>query len=430
MSQDLETSGTDWARIDDWIERPDPADPARPTPYFVGREPELEQFGQDLAGVAAGHTAGRILIYQGALGVGTTALMAEIRSRIGSLQPERTGLPRFRWLPVQAEVQELAEPTALYRQIRKALKEATGTDPQPEFDGAGNRIPSDVRSDHLAALLQLLNWPDRIGICLMVDQAQDLAGTDRARVASSVLSTFQQGTHHRPVFLTAFGLSDTSGVLGRIENCGGRFSHRHVWNLGLLSDSEVREFLERAFEDWGFPTGQPPWTWVQKIVEAVEGWPPHLKTVAAVALNEIRQAERADRDPVWPEERIAESKRDYYVGRLTGGLAQWGELYLQLARQTGPFEESDIGDLFDQFVSTKPRLQNLDFEEFLSQSVHRGVLSYDSSGRLDFPIPSFRNYLAERFGAKEPEPGNNQDDDLTEDLSDRPDESDPGQSPN
>ena len=281
--------------------------------------------------------------------------MAEIGSRIGSLQPTTEGVPPFRWLPVQVTSRALGSPLGLYHGIRKALQDATGTDPEPEAQTRSrpvgfemgiqqfghatrqyrieetDRVPPEDKSADLTALLRDLNWPAETGVCLLIDEAQKLDDPERTGEIGSVLDALHQGRHGQPVFLASFGLSDTAEVMGRIGISAGRFTDGNVCNIGPLTEPEVLEFLSKAFRDWELPSGQPPWTWTDRIAETVCGWPQHLKTVTSAVLAETLKAAEVGRTPVWPEERIEQAKRNYYVGRLRAAGLEYGPLYAGIA---------------------------------------------------------------------------------------------------
>ena len=102
--------------LDEWLDHSDRADNRR-EPFFVGREDEYAVFARGARLLSDGPIGGEAIIFQGAPGVGKSALMHECmaaaRARSAPEQP---------WVVQSLAVHTLADPYALCRLLLRALR--------------------------------------------------------------------------------------------------------------------------------------------------------------------------------------------------------------------------------------------------------------------------------------------------------------------
>ena len=386
------------------------------TPFFEGRDDPLRGFEDAIANVSEGVQGGQTLVVQGAPGAGKSALLEECVDRL----VRRSSAEGELWVPVRVKAADFEDPVDIHRRIRGMLSEYTGDKSLVErrklasasyqlgatFMGSGGHIsrgktyetgsPPNFEFSN-AALAQA--YPEA-RILLLLDEAQNLTGEGKT---SKVVPDLQQGGFGMPAVLACFGLSDTEETLMGLGL--SRPGRERKFNLLPLSDDEVRTSAERAFRHFGEDTPVPD-PWAIKTVQSSSGWPQHMKVAVLEAIREASGAKRENRAPVWPEQRISEAKRDYYGARLVAAGPEYGSLYAELARfGEVPLEKEQIQSLFGAYVRSQraedPDYESVGFDEFLRKTVHAGVLSNTSEGYI-IPIPSFRDYIEDRFVPPKP----------------------------
>ena len=386
------------------------------TPFFEGRDEPLQGFEDVIANVSEGIRAGQTLVVQGAPGAGKSALLEECVDRL----VRRSSAEGLLWVPVRVTADEFEDPMDIHRRIRGMLAEYTGDKNLVErrriassgfqigamIEGSGGHISRSktyepgsppTYKDLNAELAK--KYPEA-RILLLLDEAQNLT---KKGETSKVVPALQQGGFGIPAVLACFGLSDTEETLMGLGL--SRPGRERKFNLLPLSDDEVRASVQRAFGYFGEDTPVPD-PWADEAVQASSGWPQHMKVAVLEAIREASRAKKEKRDPVWPEQRISEAKRNYYSARLVVAGPEYGSLYAELARfGEVPLEKEQIQSLYGSYVrSQRAKYPDYDppaFNEFLRKTVHAGVLSDTSEGYV-IPIPSFRNYIEDRFSLPKP----------------------------
>ena len=94
-----------------------------PTPFFAGRERELNSFLNALEFAKQGDVKGKTLVYQGAPGAGKTALLEECALRATDSQPENSELQLGVVIPVELQPDQMTSVDGLFNEIHSAVKQ-------------------------------------------------------------------------------------------------------------------------------------------------------------------------------------------------------------------------------------------------------------------------------------------------------------------
>ena len=136
-----------------------------------------------------------------------------------------------------------------------------------------------------------------------------------------------------------------------------------------------------------------------QLARASHGWPQHLALSLKAALPALeREGLDAHETTLQMVLRaIEQGKGRYYEARLDG-VDHWRPLYLRLAagaERSGRSAWFTRGQLHDA-AEALCRREALPFSQFLSDSLHAGILS-GTEGLFGFPIPSLVSHLAARW---------------------------------
>ena len=396
--------------LDLWLSQSDRADNRR-EPFFVGREDEYAVFARGARLLRDGNVGGEAIIFQGAPGAGKSALMQECieaaRTRSTATKP---------WVAQSLDVHTLADPAALCRLLLRGLRreqlrladvgphrrmERLRARLQEAWDelsarggGAGGvrigaRPPGGIVAED--AFDAIVDAFEDVRVVLFIDEAQNV-GKD-ARAALSVLSRGQAGIDLLPVF---FGLGDAAAAL---DERGGlsRPPDEGVVEMGALSDTEVRESLEMAFDAYSV-SGSARDGWLDELTALSQGWPQHLNRAAKAAGREL-EPHGMDVDAATLGRAVAagqQANERYYTRRLRDFSAMeqvpLKALGARLTSGTASLHEDELRAAVTDAGVTGEKA----WSEWFEKALRRGVLAPDPRDSMCYrvPIPSLATHMA------------------------------------
>ncbi len=410
---------------------------------FVGREEQIGALKRDLetrfrqwqGWEGPGFPSaweGATWLFQGAPGAGKTALLRQLKSlkarvpvgdgavsgdvRVGACLPEEG---------------DLKDPESLKRKIARAFfpedekdKELAGR----ESSRKGGRWSFSIGPVHFGVSAgksqdkPSMVWEDvaeeikrnrRMHTCvlLLVDEAQALG--DRARES---LMWLHEGTHGLPIVPVFGGLAWTKDRLGELGI--SRLSGGRVHILEALSEDECREAVRAFFRKFRVAgVAEEGEKWEGLIARRSQGWPQHLH-VGLQALARGLVKEEVDGDlkqtggkAVLQDE--AERRKRYYQDRLGSAFLK-SKRYLAAAA-VACLDEFPEGATRSRMAGAVQKISDraggagahndlalpkgMDAAGFVDGMMKSGILHEDGDGYLSVPIPSFRDFLIERYPA-------------------------------
>ena len=376
-----------------------------PTPWFAGRKAEMAIFERQVLAIARGDAAGRTLLFQGAPGAGKSELLNRCAEKVREPENRQGSREIF---PVRMIGTDFSSVWAILFRIDQAVSGARTGAALQEFlgerglsvslagfgAGVGGRARTqpDVATELLGACSE--RWRDA-GIVLLVDEAQNIPINDETR---QVLGTLHSGESGARILATFFGLSNTREVLRRSGI--SPLSDGHVPDLSPLAPEEAGEAVRTAFRLAGVRGPEEVRDrWIRQLARASQGWPQHLAISLKAALPALEREGLDARETALQVvlRAIEQGKGRYYEARLDG-VDHWRPLYLRLAagaERSGRSARFTRGRLHDASEALCRR-EALPFSQFLSDSLHAGILS-GTEGLFGFPIPSLVSHLAARW---------------------------------
>lgn len=394
-------------------------------PFFEGRDAEYAVFQETVGELAMGEVGGATLVFAGAPGAGKTALMQEMMQAV-RLQSSETEP----WVAVELKAGDLLFSGRAVKKIADAAcqdeafrkRSADGVDTltklSQNLSGAVEKIkafgeealdrgvrvlgtgvgpkmppvdisPEDVFQSAGAALAGTR-------VVVFLDEAQNLDAADReTREIVDMLHRGLTGIDMLPVF---FGLSDTPD---RLAECGvSRLGLGQINELRPMSSAESKAVFVRLFTAYNLGAPALRDGWAEQLAEESQGWPQHIRglsvaTGKAVAANSGKLNEDAMRQAVIEGRKI---KGQYYGARLRAAVSEAG-LYKRIAL-TMAETQRDVLSRDEIKGLTEPTLGrlNMTLPDFLSVSLHAGILSPSTidATSFRFPIPSLAQYLREK----------------------------------
>ena len=394
-----------------------------PPKVFVGRDDELGLLDMAVRGVQRGE-AGHTVVIQGMPGAGKTALLHEYGSRMLTSDAS-SGLV----VPVPLRPGDLdMPPLAMVKLIDQRLRDhgPLGTWKRRAKQAA---VPSRAVGDVLVAaatkktigdFMPTSDAPESFDLALneyavsqfgakkttfllMLDEAQSVADTNRAR---AYLSALHLGMGGVKVALACFGLPNTTE---RLRELGlSRLASGHVKTLGVLSDDEadetVRKTLELAFTDFTFDQGpfdereRSRWigTATNAILEDSANFPHHLAN-GCKELGRIVLAEGIACKP--PVDRLRElcneRRTEYYDARLEPWNNHLTALAYGFGKAAGGWSSvSDVEEaitLADEYGRPVEQKTAID----VVNGLHNASLIEVRSGACRPAVPSMETYFRE-----------------------------------
>ncbi len=401
--------------LDDWLIRVDRAEAGREA-FFRGRDAEYEVFRSALTSFSKGTLGGGTMVFQGAPGVGKSALMQECMAAV-----RLHSTPEAPWVAVSINPDSLQSPidvivllvNAVNLESERLREVSAGTVTTNTLDSLINRSRKFYqellergggafglsiggrRNGGVTAGRVFQNAVSLLGkfhIVVFVDEAQNTPVLDTTR---GVLNCLHQASDGIPLLAAFFGLSDASDVLRR---CGlSRLADERIVDLEPLHYDDAVGAIQSVFDAYQF-TGSPAdrTKWVESLAELSQGWPQHVNRVCVAAARVIREHGGQINDELLEQalERGKESKDRYYAARLTAGSNRawvYKELALAAEKRGGALSY----DLIDSLTEGARNKLGETPAEFLTNALHAGLLA-PAGGIPDhyrIPIPSFADYL-------------------------------------
>ncbi len=399
-----------------WLRQTDRAEVGRES-FFSGRDAEYEVFQNAAGDLRDGRIGGGTMIFQGAPGVGKSALMQECMEAV-----RQHSTPQEPWVAAAVESSDLRSPRSVMSALIDAADAETrrlsalGSDvskmkhlmnfgkrlydelSQRGFSLAGVSIGGESQIEHnteispaelfrnAAALLEDFRF------VVFVDEAQNTPASEMTKAIVNCLHRASNGIHLAAVF---FGLSDTEEVLGE---CGlSRLGRGRVVNLEPLSLVDAAGSFKRMLDTYYTGSEQEKNTWSAALAELSQGWPQHIIGIGTASGQLIHSGGGQLKSSLLETalEKGTEAKNDYYDHRLKAGYINT-KLYVQLAVEAGRKSNGllDIDELQD-LAETELLRTGTSFDAFLRKSLHAGLLAPAKGPlrRYKFPIPSLRDYL-------------------------------------
>ena len=344
---------------------------------------------------ARGEVAGSIRTVTGCPGIGKTALMREFGTLCeADYLVVRADLDDFRSVRDLSDRTRHAASTVL-RRAGKAAGDAVGAalSAVPVVGGAAAAGMEAVVASAADALAK--QKMEKKGIVLLFDEAQNLRPEHTGGV-----SFLHTGSGGLPVFPVFFGLSDTPESLRR----AGASRVPPGLRLRPLPDSES----ETLFENFARAFGEAvPATLRNRLLRDSQGFPQHLNSALRAFGGEVMR-NRVDGTGIDSRRVLAramELREAYYADRLASVEGGPVSLAIKLADKAGTngMDRKDVEQAArDGFrdmglVGPDPFAQG---RAFVNSLVRCGVLSPQTDGAYETPIPSFLKWLQEKHRNK------------------------------
>jgi len=395
----------------------------RGSPFFSGRELEINEFRNSAGQLAKGITANNTLVFEGPPGCGKSALLDQITADINSYSLDRNGRD---WVPVfidgadatnPHEIMESVDAAIATKLARRAvagdnasmnhLKRFLGIE-QPDgaeklkraadmlvkrgFRFGGFQIGPDNEAPPqtiAAAIRQRAHKWDGWNIVLLIDEAQQIHAPP-GKAKTSTLSSMHQGKLGAPIMFAAFGLVGTEAALDKVGV--SRTSLQSHFSLKPMPDDDTRKVCQRAAHQL---KPKEPQRLATAIVERSCGWPQHIASyLTALARNPEQDTEavlaQGDQHRLsYYQRRLAK------LGRQGPGFRSYAEHLAHLLRGANqPMRERDIMEsLRANFEAGKAETFN-----FLVAAEHCGLVRLEDNGSCSATIPSFVTHLTGEGG--------------------------------
>ena len=357
--------------------------------YFHGRTRILSNFA-DECWAAEHDNAGTTFLIQGAPGAGKTALLDKCAKRA----------VQAGWQIAHIRTAAFWDPNELHKSLSSGFKSRiTGGSAQVDVIGIVKaEVSTDLRRATSLDLLQRGQEP----LLLIIDEAQTMGQAnappaDQIDATSNVLTQIHNGNLDRPVMLLVGGLGTTRSVL---ESLGiSRFERNCDTNLGSLSPESERAVLHDWLMDHANAKGDPN-VWIDAITKETYGWPQHIMSYVAPALNQLDRDKGkmtlVGLDTVLKEGRVY--RNDYYEKRAYGFHVE----QLQCMTQALANGTSDKGVLHSTIMKVlTDRYEHDEAEELFRRALNKGIIE-DRHGRYAVPIPSMYQWLLTHYPPQAP----------------------------
>ncbi len=399
------------------------------SPFFSGREAEINAFRESTRSLAIGEGANATIIVEGPPGSGKSALLDQFAADVNNY-PEHHGRT---WIAVPINGAIAMSPRAIMAAVDRAiatrLASTATTDKRaldrlskllhiPEAEAAlaaakaisdrgvaafGFRIgKKDNQSPrHMEDLVDLRGrqWAEW-NIVLMFDEAQHISA-DSVDSHPGTLSSIHQGLVQLPLIFCAFGLQGTAAALKR-AGVSRLTRKRRIGILGL-QEEQVGMAVKRAFRQYDVRNSEQL---AHAIVERSDGWPQHLAVYLEAALDQakpqIKARNFADGSKLDVKAILSEGdemRKSYYGDRLESlaavnpSFAKYAEgLANQLRQARHPLLADDI---MRQVIKDHGVTESI-ADEFLVAATGCGLVATDQDQRYFSPIPSFVTHLSKR----------------------------------
>lgn len=347
--------------------------------YFAGRTAELAALDEHLGEVRRGERCGIALI-DGIPGVGKTQLLREFAKRAQAADRA------VRHVDLQTNDLNDPAPEIFESMATPLLDEGETFQGSSSPGGLGTMLR---RSDsHL--------WQGK-ALIVAVDEVQNVSPGGR-----SVLSMLHEGTHGRPIFVVAAGLTSAMKVLSAArETLAGTVDRdtisriATVLTLGNLNRAETEEALSEIVAQC---TGLAiPSELLDTLAEASSGFPQHVHCYAKACLETAEVLGCLDtQDAMSAVVTMGDGyRKNTYDLRLKTINQRYRPVVVQLAHGMAP---SDDGPAmaWDEAATVVERTLNSRLEDghlVVELLLDKGILQLRDSGEVFFPMPSFHGHM-------------------------------------
>ena len=371
-----------------------PPEDRGPTPYFHGREAELEAFS-DAMKKARAYCAGTIMVFQGPPGAGKTALLHECRKHAHAAG----------WRAAEIYTDGLYDPKAFTgylkgRYIPRWEVELGGGLPAPVALTGKMKESRGIGRDEHKLLHKLHKAAKRKGLVLLLDEAQKLrsevpVGSAWDASVRRYLERILNGKIGAPVILVCGGLGTTTAGLRSFGL--SRLASNRTHLLGALDAAAARAVIR----DWlvhhgGADPAHPHTThWAHALAAEGQNWPQHLHNYAEAAVSWARRraGQLESQVPAVVLAQGRQRREQYYAARLADIKRAVRIALANAVRQQGagrPLSETAL-------------ITVCGGEAAFNTLLYKGVIAETPSGLYHVPIPSMHDWLVTQY-ATEKEP--------------------------
>ncbi len=355
-----------------------------PAKYFHGRKQILRDFSE-LVERATQANSGTTFLIQGPPGAGKTALLAEC---------ERLARDR-KWEIAKIDSAALWDPNELQQSLKSRRNfKVKGGSAGVNIAGIGH---AEISAGMLPLTVKTLLQKEDDPLLLALDEAQILGmkdefPTDQINTVRHVLKAIHNGELDRPVILLAAGLGTTVETFGKLGI--SRFAKTCLVELGALDKEAERAVLH----DWITKDGkatEDTAVWIDAITQETHGWPQHILSYVAPALDQLHADNRA-----MTSEGLATV--------LEAGRVFRSRYYEQRVNEFGTKQRHSLAKLF----ANVPLGGSLGLEHIMMsltqdhgaekakkifyQALYKGVL-YRYRGDFAIPIPSMHDWFVSNY---------------------------------
>ena len=358
---------------------------------FHGRQDIIREFVEILEEAVEDRDGG-ILIFQGPPGVGKTTLLLEL-SRIAKEELD--------WEVVDisptvfADASQLADAAGLNTAVneqRSSQGEAVG----------GIGMEQSRAFDNPSQVLRSIAQPGK-GTLLVMDEAQRIdqilcMGVEQEMDATNALRLILSGRCGGPVLLLAGGLGLTENAFREmgIERLHGG----SVTNLNQVSDKSARKIIEAGLSKGAKvrASSRGYTELVEEVVKRSLGWPQHLVSYGAAAVEVMREYGRRGLPPD-VRKRILErgdELREEYYSRTASSLERWECAVLgHLVRHSGDKNKWD--SLILKQIDNALQERNDNPLPLRERALASGVLAEVPNEKVyHIPIPLMADWLVQQ----------------------------------
>ncbi len=409
--------------VEVWLKQTDRAEVGREA-FFHGRDAEYDIFRKAVDSLREGQVGGGTMVFQGAPGIGKTALMQECMEAVRchstpddpwvavSIKPDTLLSPAEVVMDLidaaNKESDRLSKiaPDAIARNLRKLLDlggKLYGELSEWEVGVAGNSVSGRSQTVSLSEMTvrsarifrEASPLLEKFHLVVFVDEAQN---TPVAGTTKGVMGCLHDPPKEIPLVAAFFGLSDTEQVL---RQCGlSRYADKRVVNLEPLETTDAASSFRRMFDAYYTGAEEEKDFWADALADLSQGWPQHINRIGVTASQVIRankgRLERRFLDQAL--EKGAERKNDYYAGRVKAGSSRawvYKKLALAAAKKKDDLVDTLSYDEIDLLTESARERKAESIDDFLTNALHAGLLApaLKIPDQYKIPIPSLGDYL-------------------------------------
>ncbi len=406
-----------------WRDQTDRAEVGREA-FFHGRDAEYDIFRNAVESLRAGQVGGGTMVFQGAPGVGKTALMQECVEAVRchstpddpwvavSIKPDTLISPAEVVMDLidaaNKESDRLSKiaPDAIARNLRKLLDlggKLYGELSEWEVGVAGNSVSGRSQTASLSEMTmrsarifrEASPLLEKFHLVVFVDEAQN---TPEAGTTKGVMGCLHDPPKEIPLVAAFFGLSDTEQVLRQFGL--SRYAAKRVVNLESLETEVAAGSFRRMLDAYYIGAEEEKDFWADALADLSQGWPQHINRIGVTA-GEVLRANEGRMERHLLEQALdegVERKNDYYAGRVKAGSSRawvYKKLALAAAKKKEDFVDTLSYDEIDLLTESARKRKAESIDDFLTNALHAGLLApaLKIPDQYKIPIPSLGDYL-------------------------------------